>query len=426
MTSRSRTPTRSADFSGRGWTLFATFIATTLTFVVSLSAAAAQEAETADPSISAIRFYQEHLSSLRHARCRFSPSCSEYAAQAIARYGLAEGSARAADRLMRCNSSAAGSYPREANGTLADPVDVAASPTGARVPAWLLLPPQPDHPPLMDALDAGRRERVNETAVFALQLEREGDAAQASTEFERAGSVAGTPEARYWAFARSGECQLAAARWPEAQRAFVTAGMLAPSPAEASRSAFMVAASAFDAGTFTACERMLAVPSLSQPAAPPPPVVGPDRVATLRGLAAMGLGDWPRASSDLDAAAASAPDESSASRARLLAAYAGQGPKLSRRSAGLAQTMSALVPGAGQAYAGQPRDGFRHLVFNAALIATVVSFARNDMIPAAYVTAAFALPFYVGNIIGAGETARRHNRRERIALLERALKESAH
>lgn len=424
MTSHSRTRS-SADSPGRSWTLFATLIATALTLAIAPSPATAQEAGEADPAISAIRFYQEHLSSLRHARCRFSPSCSEYAAQAIARYGLAEGSARAADRLMRCNASAAGSYPREANGTLADPVDVAASPTGARVPAWLLPTPQPDLPPLTETLDGGRRERVNETAVFALQLEHEGDAAQASTEFERAGSVAGTPEARYWSFARSGECQLAAARWPEAQRAFVTAGMLAPSPPEAGRSAFLVAASAFDAGAFTACERLLAVPALSPPAAPPPPVIGVDRVATLRGLAAMGRGEWPRASSELAAAAASATDESSASRARLLAAYADEGPGLSRRSAGLAQTMSALVPGSGQMYAGQPRDGIRHLIFNAALIATVVSFARNDMIPAAYVTAAFALPFYVGNIIGAGETARRHNRLERVALLERALKESA-
>lgn len=422
MTSRSRTRTRTADSTGRARELFATLIALTL----AVAPAAAQEADGADPSIGAIRFYQEHLSSLRHSRCRFSPSCSEYAAQAIARYGLAEGSARAADRLMRCNASAAGAYPREANGQLADPVDAAASPTGARVPAWLLPPPQADLPPLPETLDAGRRERVNETSEFALQLEREGDAAQASTEFERAGSVAGSAEARYWSFARSGECQLAAARWPEAQRAFVTAGMLAPSPAEAGRSAFLVAASAFDAGAFTSCERLLVVPSLSPPdSTPAPTIVGAERVATLRGLAAMGLGDWTRASSELAGAGASATDERSAARARLLAAYAGEGPGLSRRSAGLAQSLSALVPGAGQAYAGQPRDGFRHLVFNAALIATVVSFARNDMIPAAYVTAAFALPFYVGNIIGAGETSRRHNRRERLALLDRALKESA-
>ena len=96
------------------------------------------------PAVGAIRFYQRYLSSLRHGRCPFTPSCSEYAARAIARYGLVEGSARAADRLMRCNASAARFYPRGQDGHLADPVDAAQATIGAaRVPRWLLLAPEP-------------------------------------------------------------------------------------------------------------------------------------------------------------------------------------------------------------------------------------------------------------------------------------------
>lgn len=54
-----------------------------------------------------IRLYQRVLSpllsALPGAGCRFYPSCSEYAAQAVSRYGLLRGGARAARRLCRCH-----------------------------------------------------------------------------------------------------------------------------------------------------------------------------------------------------------------------------------------------------------------------------------------------------------------------------------
>ena len=53
--------------------------------------------------IAAIRTYQRFVSpSLPAGTCRFSPSCSEYAAQAIAKYGAARGGVMAAKRLGRC------------------------------------------------------------------------------------------------------------------------------------------------------------------------------------------------------------------------------------------------------------------------------------------------------------------------------------
>jgi hypothetical protein len=407
--------------AARGRSLLAAAIALGL----ALSPAPASGAGDSDPALGAIRFYQDHLSSLRHARCRFAPSCSEYAAQAIARYGLAEGSARAADRLMRCNASAVGAYPRAANGALDDPVDEASLASGAQVPAWLLPPTGSDLPPMADSLSPGRRERVAEAIAFALQLARRGDAERASTEFQRAGSLAGDPEAQVWAFARAGECELAARRWPEAERAFLTAGMLARSPADRERAAFRAAVARFDAGAFTACERLVAVPALAGPGGDAGGAVGETRVRTLRGLCEIGTGDWTGAASELFGAAACAGDSVVASRIRLLGAFAAQGPGLSRRSPALAAALSAVLPGAGQAYAGRPRDGFRHLVFNAALIATVVSFARHGEGPAAYVAGTLALPFYAGNILGASQAARRHDRLERAALLDRALRESA-
>lgn len=52
--------------------------------------------------IALIRFYQRRISPTRPRRCRYSPTCSEYAAQAIGKYGALKGSALAARRLCRC------------------------------------------------------------------------------------------------------------------------------------------------------------------------------------------------------------------------------------------------------------------------------------------------------------------------------------
>ena len=108
-----------------------------------------------------------------------------------------------------------------------------------------------------------------------------------------------------------------------------------------------------------------------------------------------------------------------------LAPFTAQGPALPHRSAGLAGTLSALIPGSGQMYCGRSADGIRHLVLNAALIWTVVSLARDQRGPAAYLTASVALPFYLGNVIGAQGAARQYDRDRRMDLLRRAIQESA-
>ena len=50
-----------------------------------------------------IRAYQRLLSPLLGPRCRFYPSCSEYAVQAIGRFGILRGLVLAAWRVLRCN-----------------------------------------------------------------------------------------------------------------------------------------------------------------------------------------------------------------------------------------------------------------------------------------------------------------------------------
>jgi putative membrane protein insertion efficiency factor len=54
-------------------------------------------------ALSAIRLYKILISPLFAGSCRFIPSCSDYAAEAIARFGVVRGSAMAARRLSRCH-----------------------------------------------------------------------------------------------------------------------------------------------------------------------------------------------------------------------------------------------------------------------------------------------------------------------------------
>jgi putative membrane protein insertion efficiency factor len=54
------------------------------------------------------RFYRLALSPLIGPACRYEPSCSHYAEEAIARFGLFRGVAMAAWRLLRCHPFARG------------------------------------------------------------------------------------------------------------------------------------------------------------------------------------------------------------------------------------------------------------------------------------------------------------------------------
>ena len=57
-----------------------------------------------------IRVYQRLISPLLGQRCRYYPSCSEYAAQAIGRFGILRGTVLAGWRLLRCNPFSHGGF----------------------------------------------------------------------------------------------------------------------------------------------------------------------------------------------------------------------------------------------------------------------------------------------------------------------------
>ncbi len=62
---------------------------------------------------SLVRLYQTFISPMDAPSCPFTPTCSEYARQAVEQYGLVVGMIKAADRYQRCNGLGTRLYPRE-------------------------------------------------------------------------------------------------------------------------------------------------------------------------------------------------------------------------------------------------------------------------------------------------------------------------
>jgi uncharacterized protein len=57
-----------------------------------------------------LRGYQRLVSPTLGARCKYYPSCSEYAAQAVERFGILRGLVLAGWRLLRCNPWSHGGF----------------------------------------------------------------------------------------------------------------------------------------------------------------------------------------------------------------------------------------------------------------------------------------------------------------------------
>ncbi len=57
-----------------------------------------------------IRLYQKHISPGLPGCCKYLPTCSQYAFEAIEKHGLLKGGALALWRILRCNPFSRGGY----------------------------------------------------------------------------------------------------------------------------------------------------------------------------------------------------------------------------------------------------------------------------------------------------------------------------
>jgi putative membrane protein insertion efficiency factor len=75
-----------------------------------------------------IRAYQRLISPLLGQHCKYYPSCSEYAVQAVQRFGILRGLVLAGWRLLRCNPWSNGGYdPVEEQRLFKSPTPAASS-----------------------------------------------------------------------------------------------------------------------------------------------------------------------------------------------------------------------------------------------------------------------------------------------------------
>ncbi len=61
-------------------------------------------------ALAPLHLYRRVISPLLPARCRYYPSCSQYAVEAVREYGVIRGFVLAAWRVMRCNPLCAGGF----------------------------------------------------------------------------------------------------------------------------------------------------------------------------------------------------------------------------------------------------------------------------------------------------------------------------
>lgn len=61
--------------------------------------------------IGLIKFYRKYLSGLKKApTCKYFPTCSEYAIEALEKHGVLKGGLLAVWRILRCNPFSKGGY----------------------------------------------------------------------------------------------------------------------------------------------------------------------------------------------------------------------------------------------------------------------------------------------------------------------------
>lgn len=85
------------------------------------------------------------------------------------------------------------------------------------------------------------------------------------------------------------------------------------------------------------------------------------------------------------------------------------GRDLPGKSPGLAGTLSAILPGSGQMYAGRPSDGLHAFFWTALFAVATVEAAREDLDAPAVIGGTLFLTFYVANIRNAAVAARARN-----------------
>lgn len=263
---------------------------------------------------------------------------------------------------------------------------------------------------LFTVLLASPLQAQTDPLSFAESLAAEGDYYRAITEYKRFLHYhPGDPRSAHVRLAIA-ESLLAGKRWPRADTALERVWTLHPDSPEARRARELYAAAAYQRGDYlTARNRYLQLAD-SPAASPSAPLAGAGLSALRRDDPAAALSDFSRVPPPLG------------EELRLeLADY----QALPRKSAPLAGTLSALLPGAGQLYSGRPRQAGIAFALNAAFVYGAVEAWENDNRTVAALLTLVELGWYGGNIYNAMNNAHQFNKRTQDQFLDR-LEERIH
>jgi hypothetical protein len=135
----------------------------------------------------------------------------------------------------------------------------------------------------------------------------------------------------------------------------------------------------------------------------------------------MALGEWDDAGERFGEISIAYPESSARETAVFLQEKSDEAHSLPRRSPAMASVFSAVLPGTGQMYAHRTYDGVRHLLLNGLLGYLIYRAAEDENYAGTYLLAGIALPFYMGNVLGAKKSADQFNTSKRIEYVGKAI-----
>ena len=331
----------------------------------------------------AIGFYQRHIGHQWGYHCDFEPSCSTYGRTAVNDYGLLPGVLMIFDRLQRDHPLAPGQYQKTPDGRILDPVA-----SNARFESrWVAAMPVTPQEQLTEAEQA-RPGTDRQQFEFAVKLFDEQDWERASVELRRSvylfpDGPDRMPVLRRLAIClsrlgRHGEAMDAARQLPLAERNTLLAYLMR----EAGR-----------------LDEALVLSDQDD-----------SEAQLLRGMISLEAENY-------EAARISFRALEEPPREYLLHRVDGMQSRPTRSPA-LAGSMSALLPGSGQMYAGRTSDGWVAFLTNATLIGGTWAAVHNDEEVTAAVVGFVALAFYTGNVYGGINAAHRYNETSRDQWLQ--------
>ena len=338
--------------------------------------------------------------------CNYWPTCSQFTRGAVDEHGLLLGTLMGADRITRCNPAAWSDLGVYYLGGISH--ERIVDPPHNHV-AWV-KPDEAGGPVLAAAApEADGREAVEwqePNLAFAERLYADRDFPAAATEFLRVRFLSTDSNARRYSTLMAAESYLADGRTDEARHAFTDASDPAIAPFTCYGFARVLFAEARYDSTESALDQLTGT-SLSAQA------------ATLRG--------WTLYRRHRFAEGAATLAETGLPGLAEAAALDGRG--LPHRSRLLGSLLSAVLPGAGQLYAGRPGDALYSLLAVSAPGVAALWFAADpslrdrSRIKTAVAGAAGAV-FYAAGIYGANIAARDYNgfqERRYVARVEELL-----